>query len=102
MVATLPPSVDWGPATILDGYDADAIGDLKQSTDGLLYVSGSGTLVRALLGDGLVDQLHLFVFPMLRGSGQRLFDGSGNNRRLALREHTAYPNGVVHLHYAPA
>lgn len=102
VVATRPPAADWGPATVLDGYHADAISDLKQSTDGLLYVSGSGTLVRALLGDGLVDQLHLFVFPMLLGSGQRLFDGTGETRRLALREHTAYPNGVVHLHYAPA
>jgi dihydrofolate reductase len=102
VVATAPPAVDWGPVTILDGYDADAIRDLKHSSDGLLYVSGSGTLVRALLGDGLVDQLHLFVFPMLLGSGQRLFDDTGDRRRLTLREHTAYPNGVVHLHYAPA
>lgn len=58
--------------------------------------------MRALLGDGLVDQLHLFVFPMLLGSGQRLFDGTGDRRGLTLREHTAYPNGVMYLHYAPA
>lgn len=102
VVATRAPAVDWGPTTVLDGYDADAIGNLSQSIDGLLYVSGSGTLVRALLGDGLVDQLHLFVFPMLLGGGQRLFDGTGEPRRLSLREHSAYPNGVVHLHYAPA
>jgi dihydrofolate reductase len=101
VVATTEPSVDWDPVTILDGYDADAIRDLKGSADGLLYVSGSGTLVRALLADGLVDQLHLFVFPVVLGSGARLFVEGGDRLRLTLSEQSAYPNGVVHLHYSP-
>lgn len=54
-------------------YDPDAIRALKDRIEGDLYVSGSGTLVRALLGDGLVDELHLFVYPLTRGSGPRLF-----------------------------
>jgi riboflavin biosynthesis pyrimidine reductase len=45
---------------------------LKDRTDGGLYVSGSGTLVRAMLADGLVDELHLFVFPLTVGTGPRL------------------------------
>jgi dihydrofolate reductase len=54
-------------------YDRDAIRSLKDEVDGDLYVRGSATLVRALLADGLVDELHLFVYPLTRGSGQRLF-----------------------------
>src|SRR6478672_11087551 len=67
----------WRNSTILGRYDPAAITQLKAQVDGDLYTSGSGTLVRALLADGLVDQLHLCVFPLTRGSGPRLFgDGT--------------------------
>ena len=49
------------------GHDAGAIRGLKEEVDGDLYVSGSGTLVRAMLADGLVEELHLFVYPLTRG-----------------------------------
>src|SRR5215469_4099354 len=55
---------EWNNTTILGRYDADAIRDLKNRVDGSIYVSGSGTLARALLADGLVDELHLFVYPL--------------------------------------
>src|SRR5712691_7868535 len=51
----------WNNSTILGPYSADTIRDLKDKVDGGIYVSGSGTLVRAMLADGLVDELHLFV-----------------------------------------
>src|SRR5690242_8299441 len=63
----------WRNSQLLGPYDAAAIRRLKHDLDGDLYVSGSGTLVRALLGDGLVDELHLFVYPLTRGTGPRLF-----------------------------
>src|SRR6266496_1016067 len=66
-------SADWNNSTILGPYSADAIRSLKDQVDGDIYVSGSGTLVRALMGDELVDELHLFVFPLALGSGARLF-----------------------------
>jgi dihydrofolate reductase len=53
--------------------------------DGTIYVSGSGTLVRAMLAQGLVDELHLFVYPLALGSGQRLFAGGAPAIKLAWR-----------------
>jgi len=96
------PTVEWGPSTLLGAYDADAIRTLKEGTDGVLYVSGSGTLVRGLLADGLVDELHLFVYPIALGAGRRLWDDGGAVARLALVGHDVYDNGVVHLAYGPA
>src|SRR5690349_18749763 len=60
----------WANSRSLGGYDADRIREVKQSTSGGLYISGSGSLVRALLADGLVDALHLFVYPVVRGTGR--------------------------------
>src|SRR5579859_2029787 len=51
VVSSTMQSADWGPATIVPGYSADAIRDLKDRVDGKIYVSGSATLVRALLAD---------------------------------------------------
>jgi dihydrofolate reductase len=100
VVSSTLQTADWNPSTIVGTYTADAIRDLKANVDGDLYVSGSGTLVRAMLGDGLVDQLHLFVYPIAVGSGQRLFaDGAGVKFALAASE--TYDNGVVHLDYRP-
>jgi len=84
------------------GYSAEAIRDLKDRVDGKIYVSGSATLVRALLADGLVDELHLFVYPLAHGVGQRLFADGGPEIKLALAGSEAYSNGVLHLTYTPA
>lgn len=100
VVGAQEPSVEWDPSTRLGAYDAAAIRRLKDEVDGSIYVSGSGTLVRALLADGLVDDLHLFVYPVALGSGERLF-GDGHVP-LRLQEQDTYDNGVVHLHYGPA
>src|SRR5947207_4830430 len=61
VVSATLQSADWNNSTILGAYDAEAIRSLKERIDGNMYVSGSGTLVRAMLADGLVDELHLFV-----------------------------------------
>jgi dihydrofolate reductase len=92
----------WQNSTIFGPYDTGAIQQLKDQTDGGIYVSGSGTLVRALLGDGLVDELHLFVYPVGLGAGERLFTDGGEPTKLALQATDAYANGVVHLAYGPA
>ncbi|MGI3780336.1 MAG: dihydrofolate reductase family protein [Janthinobacterium lividum] len=90
----------WGPATVIP-YDPIRIAQLKDEVDGDLYVSGSGTLVRSLLADGLVDELHLFVYPVGLGEGPYLFPAGSSRATLALLGSTAYENGVVHLTYGP-
>ncbi|CAM3064198.1 dihydrofolate reductase family protein [Skermania piniformis] len=102
VVGARQPAVDWANSTRLGGYDPAAIRALKQRTDGAVYISGSGTLVRALLAAGLVDSLHLFVYPVVLGAGRRLFDERGPQLRLALQESQTYAGGVVHLAYGPA
>jgi dihydrofolate reductase len=65
-------------------------------------VSGSATLVRALLADGLVDQLHLFVYPLTRGGdGPRLFPADAAPADLTLVASEQFDTGVVYLSYAP-
>lgn len=92
----------WNNSEIVDGYSVEAIRAVKQHHDRNLYVSGSGTLVRAMLADGLVDELHLFVFPLVLGHGARLFADAGSESKLTLTSSEAYANGVVHLGYEKA
>jgi dihydrofolate reductase len=101
VVGEQEPAEQWGPSERLGAYDAEAIRRLKESTDGTVYVSGSGRLVRGLLADGLVDELHLFVYPIALGAGDRLFADGDGPHRLALLASDVYANGVVHLAYGP-
>jgi dihydrofolate reductase len=101
VVSSTLESADWHNTTILGPYGPDSIRSLKDRIDGDIYVSGSGTLVRALLSDGLLDELHMFVFPILLGAGLKLF-ADGSQTKLALTTSESYDSGVVHLGYAPA
>ena len=63
----------WDNTTVLDGDLAEDVGRLKRQYDGDILVAGSARLVQALLAAGLVDELHLMVFPTALGTGKRLF-----------------------------
>jgi dihydrofolate reductase len=91
----------WRNSKVIGPYDPAAIRTLKDEVDGDLYVSGSVTLVRAMLADGLVDELHLFVYPLTRGSGPRLFPDGAAPSKLSLAASESYENGVVYLAYRP-
>src|ERR687897_3881024 len=88
----------WRNSEIIGAYDADRIRRLKDEIEGDIYISGSGQLVRALLADGLIDGLHLFVYPLTLGPGPRVFD-EDRPVKLSLEEARSYDNGVVYLHY---
>ena len=84
VVSSTLEAATWRNSEIIGGYDPDAIRRLKDDV-GDLYVSGSGTLVRAMLADGLVDGLHLFVYPLTRGAGPRLFPENRAARQAVAR-----------------
>jgi len=91
----------WSNSQVVGAYDPGRIRSLKEELDGDLYVSGSITLVRALLADGLIDGLHLFVYPLTLGAGPRLFTQDAEPRRFARAAYEAYDNGVVYVSYRP-
>jgi len=92
----------WRNSEIIGPYDPARIAKLKDDVDGDIYMSGSATLVRALLADGLIDELDLFVYPLTLGAGVRLIPEGGPALKLALKNTLTYANGVVHLAYGPA
>lgn len=92
----------WRNSRSFGAYDAARLREFKDGLSGGAYISGSGTLVRSLLSDGLLDSLHLFVYPVVLGTGARLFPEGSAPEKLRLRHSDAYDNGVVHLHYSRA
>lgn len=88
----------WANSSLLGGYDVAAIQTLKDSVERGIYCYGSGTLVRAMLADGLVDELHLFLYPVAVGDGPKLFP-EGTRSTLKLGGSEPFENGVVHLTY---
>jgi dihydrofolate reductase len=98
VVSSTLSAATWRNSEIVGPYDPEAISRLKDEV-GKLYVSGSGTLARAMLADGLVDQLHLFVYPLTRGSGPRLFAEGAAPVNVSLAACESYENGVVYLAY---
>lgn len=83
----------WQPTTLLRSLDE--VATLKQDDGGPIYLHGSPTLAQALAAAGLVDRYHLLVFPLLLGSGKRLFANDGDHlQKLRLAEQVSYANGV--------
>jgi dihydrofolate reductase len=100
VVSATLTTATWRNSKIIGPYDPDAIRSLKDEV-GDIYVSGSITLVRAMLADGLIDELDLFVYPLTLGSGPRLFPEGAAPGKLSLAACESYENGVVYLAYRP-
>jgi dihydrofolate reductase len=92
----------WADTTILSGDLAAAIGELKAQPGGELQVHGSGTLLRWLLGNDLVDEITLLIIPVVLGQGTRLFPGTGPDIALDLAESRVDSKGVTIQVYRPA
>lgn len=91
----------WRNSKVIGPYSAETIRKLKSELDGDLYVSGSISLVRAMLADGLVDGLHLLVYPLTRGAGPRLFTEDAAPLKFTLDGSESFENGVVYMSYRP-
>jgi dihydrofolate reductase len=92
----------WSGTAVLTGDLATAIAELKAKPGGELQVHGSGTLVRWLLENGLVDEMTLIVIPVILGQGARLFPDAGPDLALDLVESRADSKGVTIQVYRPA
>ena len=92
----------WADTTVLSGDVAAAVGELKARPAGELQVHGSGSLVRWLLGNQLVDEITLLTYPVVIGQGTRLFPGTGPDTALDLADSRATPGGVTIQVYRPA
>ena len=101
VVSSTLTTATWRNSKLIGPYDPDTIRSLKEEVDGDLFVSGSGTLVRAMLADGLVDEVHLFAYPLTRGLGPRLFTDEAAPGTFSLAACESYDNGSVYLAYRP-
>ena len=90
---------DWSNTTVVGGDPAAAASKVREEVEGDVVVHGSGQLVRALLEHDLVDELRLMVFPVVLGSGKRLFGETTDQKRLTLTESRTVGDGVVILVY---
>jgi hypothetical protein len=90
----------WENSTVLRGPVVDEVQALKQAPGRDIVSTGSVQLVHALIAAGLVDEYRLFVFPVVVGTGARLFES--DEIQLALSEARPFVSGVVLLRYAPA
>jgi len=92
----------WTNTTVLQGDLAEEMEKLRQRHEGDIGVHGSLQLAQALLDRGLVDELRLMIFPVVLGSGKRLFSSDASHRPLELAESRNVGDGVVILTYRKA
>lgn len=92
-------NLQWNNSTVLTGDTIAAISRLKPEIAGDILVNGSRTLVSALRQHNLVDEYRLMVFPIVLGSGMRLFDESVDATALSLAGVRSFANGTVELTY---
>jgi len=101
VVSTTLRHADWHNTTLVNKDIPAALEGLRRDSGGDLHVTGSATLVRYLLGQGLLDELRLQVSPVVVGAGARLFpDGTGHTSLTLVRSATL-PGGVLSLTYRP-
>jgi dihydrofolate reductase len=93
---------EWNNTTVLEGDLADEVAKLKDSEEGPILVAGSRELVHALYDQGLVDEYRLMVFPVILGSGRRLFpDDAADKTLLELVDTQSFSSGVTVQTYKP-
>jgi dihydrofolate reductase len=92
---------EWNNSTVLKGDLVEEVTKLKQTPGGDIVVHGSAQLVQALIEHDLVDELRLMVFPVVLGSGKRLFGETSDKKSLRLADSKIVGDGVAILTYQP-
>jgi dihydrofolate reductase len=93
---------EWNNSTVLEGDVVEEVSRLKRDLDGEIVVHGSARLAQTLLENDLVDELRLMVFPVVLGTGKRLFGETSDKKRLRLTDSKTVGDGVAILVYEAA
>ena len=99
---TLEEPLEWNNSTLIGENVVDEVSTLKEELSGDILVNGSAQLVRTLMDHDLVDEYRLMVFPVVLGSGKRLFESASDITALRLVDAKTVGSGVVILTYQPA
>jgi len=102
VVSSTLDKAEWNNATLLKGDVVEEVSKLREGSSGTIVVHGSAQLVQTLLETDLVDELRLMVFPVVLGSGKRLFGGTSDKKPLRLVDSRTVGDGVNILIYRPA
>jgi dihydrofolate reductase len=101
VVSSTLEAPEWTNSTVLEGDLVQQVSKLRQGPDGDVVVHGSAQLVQTLIEHDLVDELRLMVFPVVLGTGKRLFGDPGEKKTLQLVDSKVVGDGVVILTYRP-
>ena len=102
VASTTLETVDWQNSSLIKGNVTEALRRLKLAPGKDISITGSATLVRSLLRDGVLDELRLLVHPIVVGGGERLFQDFGDRVLLRLADARTLTTGVLYLTYVPA
>lgn len=100
VVSTTLKEAEWNNSRLIKENVAERLSRLKEQPGQGILIYGSGTLVRTLTQHDLIDEYRLLVYPIVLGSGKRLFK-DGTDATLKLEGTQAFSSGVVALHYGP-
>jgi len=101
VVSTTLTDPEWNNSTVVDGEVAAAVARMKDEVDGEIVVHGSASLVQALIENDLVDELRLMVFPVVLGTGKRLFGDTSDKKPWRLVDSRVVGDGVSIVIYQP-
>jgi dihydrofolate reductase len=102
VVSSTPGELEWNKSEVVDGDLGEVVARLREEVDGDVVVHGSAQLTQELLDRDLVDELRLMVFPVVLGTGKRLFGATTAKKPLRLVDSRTVGDGVAILTYAPA
>ena len=102
VVSSTLENPEWNNSTVLKGDVPEEVAKLKEEQDGDIVVHGSAQLVQTLVEHDLVDEVRLMVFPVVLGSGKRLFGETRDKKALRLTDSKTVGDGVAILIYEPA
>jgi dihydrofolate reductase len=102
VVSSTLEKAEWNNSSVLKGDVVEEVSKLRQRLDGDIVVHGSAQLVQTLIDHDLIDELRLMVFPVILGTGKRLFGDTSDKKRLRLAESKTVGDGIAILIFEPA